>query len=161
MAENSHQPTRWREREMKCFKAAGQVQRFLSAHDQINNVFHLRRDHVTASQFEQRGPRPSRPRLRSSAWPLGHRRSWARPHRVPSPLHPLELTVPAKEPSVRHSLHQGKCRNIPLPRRTTSSWSSGLLGSCLQMSLCIWSNFETTTSCFVAQPGFHGSCRCG
>src|SRR3954468_7748702 len=43
-AENSHQPTRRRERQMKRFKSAGQAQRFLSAHDQINNLFHLRRD---------------------------------------------------------------------------------------------------------------------
>jgi putative transposase len=49
-AENSHQPTRRRERQMKGFKSAGQAQRFLSAHDQINNLFHLRRDHVSASQ---------------------------------------------------------------------------------------------------------------
>src|SRR3954465_7428289 len=49
-AENSHQPTRRRERQMKRFKSAGQAQRFLSAHDQINNLFHLRRDHVTAEQ---------------------------------------------------------------------------------------------------------------
>ena len=48
-AENSHQPTRRRERQMKRFKSAGQAQRFLSAHDQINNLFHLRRDHVTAA----------------------------------------------------------------------------------------------------------------
>jgi putative transposase len=34
-AENSHQPTRRRERQMKRFKSAGQAQRFLSAHDQI------------------------------------------------------------------------------------------------------------------------------
>src|SRR4051812_22844865 len=33
-AENSHQPTRRRERQMKRFKSAGQAQRFLSAHDQ-------------------------------------------------------------------------------------------------------------------------------
>jgi transposase-like protein len=33
-AENSHQPTRRRERQMKQFKSAGQTQRFLSAHDQ-------------------------------------------------------------------------------------------------------------------------------
>src|SRR5919199_5283363 len=32
-AENSHQPTRRRERQMKRFKSAGQTQRFLSAHD--------------------------------------------------------------------------------------------------------------------------------
>jgi putative transposase len=50
-AENSHQPTRRRERQMKRFKSAGQAQRFLSAHDQIDNLFHLRRDHVTAVQY--------------------------------------------------------------------------------------------------------------
>ena len=50
-AENSHQPTRRRERQMKRFKSAGQAQRFLSAHDQINNFFYLRRDHVTATQY--------------------------------------------------------------------------------------------------------------
>jgi putative transposase len=49
-AENSHQPTRRRERQMKQFKSAGQAQRFLSAHDQINNLFNLRRDHLTAEQ---------------------------------------------------------------------------------------------------------------
>jgi putative transposase len=49
-AENSHQPTRRRERQMKQFKSAGQAQRFLSAHDQINNLFHLRRDHATAAE---------------------------------------------------------------------------------------------------------------
>ena len=49
--ENSHQPTRRRERQMKRFKSAGQTQRFLAAHDPINNLFHLRRDHVTAVQY--------------------------------------------------------------------------------------------------------------
>ena len=53
-AENSHQPTRRRERQMKQFKSAGQAQRFLSAHDQINNLFHLRRDHVTAAEHRAR-----------------------------------------------------------------------------------------------------------
>src|SRR5918992_6065162 len=50
-AENSHQPTRRQERQMKRFKSPGQAQRFLSAHDPINNLFHLRRDHVTAAQY--------------------------------------------------------------------------------------------------------------
>src|SRR5918911_1164255 len=50
-AENSHQPTRRRERQMKRFKSAGQAQRFLSAHDQINNLFHLRRDHLSAAPY--------------------------------------------------------------------------------------------------------------
>jgi putative transposase len=48
---NSHQPTRRRERQMKRFKSAGQAQRFLSAHDQINNLFYLRRDHVSATEY--------------------------------------------------------------------------------------------------------------
>jgi putative transposase len=50
-AENSHQPTRRRERQMKRFKSAGQAQQFLSAHDQINNLFYLRRDHVSATEY--------------------------------------------------------------------------------------------------------------
>jgi putative transposase len=50
-AENSHQPTRRRERQMKRFKSAGQAQRFLSTHDGINNLFHLRRDHLPAEQY--------------------------------------------------------------------------------------------------------------
>src|SRR3712207_4954932 len=50
-AENSHQPTRRRERQMKRFKSPGQAQRFLSAHDGINNLFHLRRDHRPAAQY--------------------------------------------------------------------------------------------------------------
>jgi putative transposase len=50
-AENSHQPTRRRERQMKRFKSPGQAQRFLSAHDQINNLFHLRRDHTSAVDY--------------------------------------------------------------------------------------------------------------
>ena len=50
-AENSHQPTRRRERQMKRFKSPRQAQRFLSSHDHINNLFHLRRDHLPASHY--------------------------------------------------------------------------------------------------------------
>jgi hypothetical protein len=39
-AENSHKPTRRRERIMKRFKSARQEQKFLSIHDQIANLFH-------------------------------------------------------------------------------------------------------------------------
>ena len=35
---------------MKGFASAGQAQRFLSAHDHVNNLFHLRRDHRPATQ---------------------------------------------------------------------------------------------------------------
>ncbi|GEO43165.1 hypothetical protein SAE02_73130 [Skermanella aerolata] len=50
-AENSHQPTRRREWQMKRFKLARHVQRFVSIHDPIANLFYLRRGHVTASQY--------------------------------------------------------------------------------------------------------------
>jgi putative transposase len=36
---------------MKRLKSPGQAQRFLSAHDQINNLFHLRRDHRPAIEY--------------------------------------------------------------------------------------------------------------
>ena len=50
-AENSHQPARRRERQMKRFKSARQAQRFIPVHDQIANLFHLRRDHLPASHY--------------------------------------------------------------------------------------------------------------
>ncbi len=50
-AENSHQPTRRRERKMKRFKSASQVQRFHSIHDPIANLFYLRRDHRPAADY--------------------------------------------------------------------------------------------------------------
>ena len=56
-SENSHQPTRRRERQMKRFKSPRQAQRFLSAHGQIGNLFHLRRDHVTAVEYRALGVR--------------------------------------------------------------------------------------------------------
>jgi putative transposase len=36
---------------MKRFKSPGQAQRFLSAHDGIHNLFHLRCDHCSAEQY--------------------------------------------------------------------------------------------------------------
>src|SRR5258708_27663060 len=50
-AENSHQPTRRRERIMKRFKSPRQVQRFLSIHDQIANVFSRHPDQDTAAEL--------------------------------------------------------------------------------------------------------------
>ena len=50
-AENSHQPTRRRERIMKRFKSPRQVQCFLSAYDQFANLFPRRRDHDTAANL--------------------------------------------------------------------------------------------------------------
>ena len=57
-AENSHQPTRRRERQMRRFKSPGQAQRFLSAHDGISNLFHLRR-HPSARHPVSSCPDPS------------------------------------------------------------------------------------------------------
>ena len=50
-AENSHQPTRRRKRQMKRFKSPRHVQRFLSIHDPVNNLVHLHRDHRPASEY--------------------------------------------------------------------------------------------------------------
>jgi putative transposase len=50
-AENSHKPTRRRERQMKRFKSARHAQRFLSAHDQINNLFLLPRHRMPATDY--------------------------------------------------------------------------------------------------------------
>jgi putative transposase len=50
-AENSHQPTRRRERIVKRFKSPRQVQRFLSIHDQIANVFTRHPNQDTAAKF--------------------------------------------------------------------------------------------------------------
>ncbi len=50
-AENSHQPTRRRERQMKRFKSPRHAQRFLSAHDQINNLFHLSRHRLPGARY--------------------------------------------------------------------------------------------------------------
>lgn len=49
-AENSHQPTRRRERIMKRFKSPRQLQRFVSIHDPIANLFHLPRNTLTSAE---------------------------------------------------------------------------------------------------------------
>ena len=50
-AENSHLPTRRRERIMKRFKSPRQVQMFLSIHDQVANLFHLPRNRLSAIDY--------------------------------------------------------------------------------------------------------------
>ena len=71
-AENSHQPTRRRERQMKRFKSAGQAQRFLSAHDGTNNLLHLRRHQVPATQYRTARTQAFHAWPRSPASPPGH-----------------------------------------------------------------------------------------
>ena len=48
-AENSHQPTRRRERKLQRFKSPGSAQRFLSAHAAVHNTFNTQRHLVPRS----------------------------------------------------------------------------------------------------------------
>ena len=52
-AENSHQPTRQRERRMQRFKSPGQAQRFLSAYGPIMQHFRPRRHRFSAPAYCQ------------------------------------------------------------------------------------------------------------
>ena len=52
-AENSHRPTRRRERQMQRFKSAEQAQRFLSSHAMIYGHFRPRRHLMTAAQYRR------------------------------------------------------------------------------------------------------------
>jgi len=52
-AENSHQPTRQRERRMQRFKSSGHAQRFLSAYGPIAQHFRPRRHQVPARKYRQ------------------------------------------------------------------------------------------------------------
>jgi putative transposase len=71
-AENSHLPTRRRERIMKRFKSPRQVQKFLSIHDQVANLFHFPRNKLSASIIAPLALRPSRPGQRSPPHGLPH-----------------------------------------------------------------------------------------
>jgi putative transposase len=63
-AENSHQPIRRRERIMKRFKSARQLQRFVSIHDPIANLFHIPRHDIPSNHHRQ---------LRAAALDTWHR----------------------------------------------------------------------------------------
>jgi putative transposase len=52
-AENSHRPTRRRERRMQRFKSPGQAQRFLSSHGMIHGHFRPRRHLMTAARYRR------------------------------------------------------------------------------------------------------------
>src|SRR5271157_1889048 len=47
-AENSHQPTRRRERKMQRFKSPGSAQKFLSTHAAVHNTFNVQRHLISA-----------------------------------------------------------------------------------------------------------------
>ena len=52
-AENSHQPTRERERRMRRFKSPGHAQRFLAAYGPIASHFRPRRHRLTAAEYRR------------------------------------------------------------------------------------------------------------
>ena len=52
-AENSHQPIRRRERIMKRFKSWRELQRFVSIHDPIANLFNIPRHDISASHHRE------------------------------------------------------------------------------------------------------------
>jgi putative transposase len=52
-AENSHQPTRTRERRMRRFKSPGQAQRFLAAFRPIRDHFHPKQHQLTAHHYRE------------------------------------------------------------------------------------------------------------
>jgi putative transposase len=52
-AENSHRPTRRRERQMQRFKSPGQAQRFLSSHAMTYGHFRPRRHLMTAARYRR------------------------------------------------------------------------------------------------------------
>jgi putative transposase len=52
-AENSHQPTRQRERRMQGFKSPGHAQRFLAAYGPIAQHFRPRRHRLPAPRYRQ------------------------------------------------------------------------------------------------------------
>jgi putative transposase len=52
-AENSHQPTRQRERRMQRFKSAGHAQRFFAAYGPITSHFRPRRHRLSAFAYRQ------------------------------------------------------------------------------------------------------------
>ena len=50
-AEQSHEPTRVRERGMRRFKSIGQAQKFVTTHASVSNLFNLGRHKVSAEQY--------------------------------------------------------------------------------------------------------------
>jgi putative transposase len=52
-AENSHQPTRRRERIMKGFKSARHLQRFVSIHDPVANLFYIPRQDIPSDHHRE------------------------------------------------------------------------------------------------------------
>src|ERR1700677_3848743 len=79
-AENSHQPTRRRDRKMQRFKSPGSAQRFLSVHAAVHNTFNVQR-HLTS--------RNTLRVLRGEAF-----QTWRAAHRGLNPSRAAEISYP-------------------------------------------------------------------
>ena len=95
--ENSHQPTRVRERQMKRFKSSEQAQRFLSVFESINAPFRLRRHLLSATGYSATAQT-----ILSSLeqhCPRGTRCIASRLRLIPASPHPrvIKLTMPNHE----------------------------------------------------------------
>jgi transposase-like protein len=84
-AENSHQPTRVRERAMKKFSSPGGAQRFLAAFSVISTHFRTRRHLLHARNTAARWPAASVPEQR-------HRADHHRLNHPSGPDHPTSTT---------------------------------------------------------------------
>jgi hypothetical protein len=71
--ENSHQPTRQRERRLQGFKSPGHAQRFRSAYGPIAQHFRPRRHRLPAFEYRQRWGKGSTPGRTSRAFPPPHK----------------------------------------------------------------------------------------
>jgi putative transposase len=65
-AENSHQPTRRRERKMQGFKSVGSAQRFLSVHGAVYNNLNVQCHLTSAKTHLPSEPRPCRRGMKPS-----------------------------------------------------------------------------------------------
>jgi hypothetical protein len=90
-AENSHQPTRRRERQMKRFKSAGQAQRSCRRTIRLTTSFLFAAITSPPTNIELHWPRPSASRPRSLA---SRRRLRDAGHHRPRSPHRINLTVP-------------------------------------------------------------------
>jgi putative transposase len=52
-AENSHLPTRRREKIFKRYKSSRHLQRFLSIHDPISNLFNIKRHLISSEKYRE------------------------------------------------------------------------------------------------------------
>lgn len=93
-AENSHRPTRRRERQLQRFKSMRQAQRFLSAHAFISGHFRLRRHRMAVSRYRA---------MRAKAFTTWTQETCARNVGMTAPIHlrsaideaqPVNLTMP-------------------------------------------------------------------